>query len=127
MKLGIQGAAIAADCQARWIWQSGDTVNWSESAAVASFFGTLLAAVPAVRAALYLRHRTRPALGNAPNPSSKFGEFKIRMNARLEAIAQDWPSWLFWSFLFGVALLLYGAGVQGLLTFGVLRISIAAG
>jgi len=71
---------------------------------------------------MYLRYRTKPKTNPNDDPAqmSRLDRYKHRLNSRFERMAQDWPSWLYFSFLFGVALLLYASAVQAFLTFGVL-------
>ncbi|MEO1247735.1 MAG: hypothetical protein AAFX56_18815 [Pseudomonadota bacterium] len=102
-------------------------MTWSETAALASLLGTLLAAIPAVRAALYLRHRTNTRQGKPVRRASPFHALKAHLNTRIDVIAQKWPPWLFWPFLLGIALVLYAAGVHALLTFGVLSVAASSG
>ncbi|MFV2035793.1 MAG: hypothetical protein ACC631_11935 [Halocynthiibacter sp.] len=91
---------------------------WSESASVAALAGTILAAIPAFRAANYLRLRTKTTPPVVQTSGKLFAAAKKQVNDKLESWAQDWPPWLFRMFVWGLVLLIYAASVDLGLKFG---------
>lgn len=86
-------------------------VEWSP---VAAFLGTVLTTIPVVRAALYLRRRTKePAPPNEDDSVGPgFSALKTAINRRLEFWAQHWPAWLMWSLMVGLTLVIYASGIS---------------
>lgn len=92
----------------------------TQSAPLANLVGTILAAYPAIRAAIYLRYRTSTETNSDSSEQSDFSELRQQMNRQLEAIAQEWSPRLFFIFVSGIALLVYGAFVNALIAYGFL-------
>ncbi len=84
-----------------------------EYSPVAAFLGTILTAIPVIRAALYLTHRT-PEHGKESNHDSRFDQLRVEVNRRLEYFAQHWPPWLTWSLMLGLTLMIYSSGISAI-------------
>jgi len=90
-----------------------------EYSPVAAFLGTILTAIPVVRAALYLRHRT-PEHGKEGYHNSRFDQLRVEVNRRLESLAQHWPPWLTWSLMVGLTLVIYASGISAIQALGLI-------
>ena len=90
-----------------------------EYAPVAAFLGTILTAIPVVRAALYLSHRTA-VHGKENNRNSRFDQLRVDVNRRLESLAQHWPPWLMCSLIVGLILVIYSSGISAIQALGLI-------
>lgn len=92
-----------------------------QSAPAATLLGTVLASVPALRAALLLKNKTPEPTDEQLNNESQYERLQRKANKKLEAIAGNWPPYLLWMFTLGLALMVYGALIEALLSYQVIQ------
>jgi hypothetical protein len=91
------------------------------SAPAATLLGTVLASVPAMRAALLLKNKTPEPTAEQKNSDSQFERLQRKANRKLEEIAQNWPPSLLWMFAIGLALMVYGALIDALVSYNYIK------